>query len=54
LLVVVAAAVILRAALLDSFSLSPDEGIHLMWLRLLSAGYQPLRGLISRPASRSH
>jgi hypothetical protein len=31
----------LRAYLLTSFPLSPDEGIHLMWLRLLSAGYQP-------------
>ncbi len=34
-------AVLLRAGLLHSFPLSPDEGIHLMWLRLLSAGYKP-------------
>ncbi len=37
----IAAAVALRAALFNSFPLSPDEGIHLMWLRLLSAGYRP-------------
>jgi 4-amino-4-deoxy-L-arabinose transferase-like glycosyltransferase len=37
------AAIALRARLLNSFPLSPDEGIHLMWLRLLSAGYQPYR-----------
>lgn len=37
------AAVGLRASLLNSFPLSPDEGIHLIWLRLLSAGYQPYR-----------
>jgi hypothetical protein len=26
---------------LNSFPLSSDEGIHLLWLRLMSAGYQP-------------
>jgi len=31
----------LRAILLNSFPMSPDEGIHLIWLRLLAAGYQP-------------
>lgn len=41
LLLLTLAAVALRARLLNSFPLSPDEGIHLMWLRLLSAGYQP-------------
>jgi hypothetical protein len=41
LLILILAAVTLRARLLNSFPLSPDEGIHLMWLRLLSAGYQP-------------
>lgn len=41
LLLLILAAVALRARLLNSFPLSPDEGIHLMWLRLLSAGYQP-------------
>lgn len=35
------AAVALRAAWLHSFPLSPDEGIHLIWLRLLAAGYRP-------------
>ncbi|MBE7554736.1 MAG: glycosyltransferase family 39 protein [Anaerolineales bacterium] len=40
-LILTLAAVALRARLLNSFPLSPDEGIHLMWLRLLSAGYQP-------------
>lgn len=35
------AGLVLRAGLLDSFPLSPDEGIHLAWLRLLSAGYEP-------------
>jgi hypothetical protein len=41
LLILILAASALRAKLLNSFPLSPDEGIHLMWLRLLSAGYQP-------------
>ncbi len=41
LIVVIVAAVLLRAKLLHSFSLSADEGIHLIWLRLLSAGYRP-------------
>jgi 4-amino-4-deoxy-L-arabinose transferase-like glycosyltransferase len=41
LLLLALAAIALRARLLNSFPLSPDEGIHLMWLRLLSAGYQP-------------
>lgn len=41
LLLVILAAVALRIQLLNSFPLSPDEGIHLMWLRLMSAGYQP-------------
>ncbi len=41
LMVVGLAAVALRAVLLDSFPLSPDEGIHLIWLRLLEAGYRP-------------
>ncbi|NJN93045.1 MAG: hypothetical protein HC875_02615 [Anaerolineales bacterium] len=41
LLGIVLAALALRAILLTSFPLSPDEGIHLMWLRLLSAGHQP-------------
>jgi hypothetical protein len=41
LLIFLLAATALRAKLLNSFPLSPDEGIHLMWLRLLSAGYQP-------------
>ncbi len=31
----------IRAILLDRFPLSPDEGIHLIWLRLLSEGYSP-------------
>ncbi|MDX1523210.1 MAG: hypothetical protein R3264_16405, partial [Anaerolineae bacterium] len=31
----------LHARLLNSFPLNPDEGIHLLWLRMLSAGYQP-------------
>ena len=35
------AAIALRAGLLRSFPLSPDEGIHLIWLRLLAAGYRP-------------
>lgn len=38
---VLLAGLALRARLLDSFPLSPDEGIHLAWLRLLSAGYRP-------------
>jgi hypothetical protein len=43
LLGVILAALALRANLLYSFPLSPDEGIHLIWLRLLAAGYQPYR-----------
>lgn len=39
--VVILAAVALRAKFLAGFPLSPDEGIHLIWLRLLSAGYRP-------------
>src|SRR5262245_6997529 len=38
---VIVAAMVLHGWLLHSFPLSPDEGIHLMLLRLLSAGYQP-------------
>ncbi|MEW5957085.1 MAG: glycosyltransferase family 39 protein [Chloroflexota bacterium] len=38
---VLLAALGLRAWLLNSFPLSPDEGIHLIWLRLLAAGYKP-------------
>jgi len=41
LLIVILAAVALRAKSLNSFPLSFDEGIHLTWLRLLSAGYRP-------------
>ncbi|MBI1880346.1 MAG: hypothetical protein HYR94_19355, partial [Chloroflexi bacterium] len=40
-MILVLAAMALRGWLLHNFSLSPDEGIHLMWLRLVSAGYQP-------------
>ena len=39
--VVILLASLLRAWLLNSFLLSSDEGIHLVWLRLLAAGYQP-------------
>jgi 4-amino-4-deoxy-L-arabinose transferase-like glycosyltransferase len=41
LLLISLAALAVRAKLLHSFPLIPDEGIHLMWLRLLAAGYQP-------------
>jgi hypothetical protein len=41
LLIVILAAVALRARFLNSFPLTFDEGIHLTWLRLLSAGYRP-------------
>lgn len=43
LLGVIVAAIALRVILFDNFPLSPDEGIHLMWLRLLAAGYHPYR-----------
>jgi hypothetical protein len=35
------AGLLLRGWLLDNFPLTPDEGIHLVWLRLLAAGYRP-------------
>ena len=35
------AAVLWRAKYLYSFPLGADEGIHLMWLRLLGAGFEP-------------
>ena len=41
LIILVLFALLLRGALLHNFPLSADEGIHLMWLRLLSAGYLP-------------
>jgi 4-amino-4-deoxy-L-arabinose transferase-like glycosyltransferase len=41
LLIIGMAAIALRARLLNNFPLSADEGIHLIWLRLLAAGYQP-------------
>jgi len=41
LLLVAIAAIAWRAWWLNSFPLSSDEGIHLIWLRLLSAGYEP-------------
>lgn len=41
LLLLIAGALWLRAQLLLSFPLQADEGIHLIWLRLLAAGYQP-------------
>ena len=41
LLIVILAGVALRARFLNSFPLSFDEGIHLAWSRLLSAGYRP-------------
>jgi len=43
LLLLVLTAAALRGAVLYSFPLTSDEGIHLMWLRLLAAGYAPYR-----------
>jgi hypothetical protein len=39
--VVLLLAVWVRRFFLDAFPLSPDEGIHLMWVRLIEAGYTP-------------
>lgn len=38
---IILAGTALRGILLHSFPLGFDEGIHLIWLRLLAAGYQP-------------
>jgi hypothetical protein len=39
--VVLLLAVWVRRVFLEAFPLSPDEGIHLMWVRLIEAGYVP-------------
>jgi hypothetical protein len=39
--IVLLIAVWVRSIFLEAFPLSPDEGIHLMWIRLIEAGYTP-------------
>ncbi|MCB0214138.1 MAG: hypothetical protein KDJ52_32670 [Anaerolineae bacterium] len=43
LLLVIGAAIIIRIDLIERFRVSYDEAIHLVWLRLLDAGYEPYR-----------
>jgi hypothetical protein len=39
--IVLLTAVWVRSIFLEAFPMSPDEGIHLMWIRLIEAGYTP-------------